>query len=122
MIVRVWEAEAKPDKTDRLLDILKTKVMPRLAATDGFISAEIARSLEGEGEDRVVVISRWRDEKAIAAYAGPLWRIRAPFVDFEMGDYMAHTSRVRHYVPVAEQRPLMEGTTPATPRAEDRPS
>jgi quinol monooxygenase YgiN len=111
MIVRMWEADVKPGKMERFLDILQTTIVPRLAATEGFISAEIVTSMQDE--QRVVVISRWRDEDAIAAYAGPLWRIRAPFVDFEVGDYLTRTSRVHHYRPVAVQQPVTSKARPA---------
>jgi quinol monooxygenase YgiN len=121
MIVRVWEADIKPGKADRFLDILENKIVPRLAATEGFVSAEIIRSVEGTGEDQVLVISRWRDEQAIAAYAGPLWRIRAPLVDFEVADYLSRTSRVRHYLPVAEQQPLVAEATDGPPGGETQP-
>jgi quinol monooxygenase YgiN len=121
MIVRVWEAEVKPGKTDRLLDVLKTKIVPRLAATNGFVHADIIRSVEGAGEDQILVISRWRDEQAIAAYAGPLWRIRAPLVDFEVADYLARPTRVRHYLPVGEQEPLVTEATAGTASAETQP-
>jgi hypothetical protein len=104
MIVRMWEADVTPGKMDRFLEVLQSSIVPRLAAADGFLSAEIVKSVQGD--ERVIVVSRWRDEQAIAAWAGPMWKIRAPYVDFEVARYLSRTSRVHHYAPVAVQEPI----------------
>jgi quinol monooxygenase YgiN len=111
MIVRVWEAEVKPGKMDQLLDLIRTTLLPRVAVMDGFLGIEFFRAMQGE--NGILTVSRWRDEEAIAAYAGPLWEFWTPKVDSLAADCLAHPSAVHHYVPVEIQQPV--AAEPADP-------
>jgi len=113
MIVRVWEAEVKPGQIDRLLDLIRTSLLPRVVAADGFLGVEFLRSLHDD--QKLVAVSRWRDEQALADYAGPLWEVWAPKVDSLGGDYLARPSHVHHYLPVDLQPPVAS-TSSATVR------
>jgi len=111
MIVRVLDAEVKPGKMDGFLDLIRTSLLPRVVASDGFLGIEFLRSVQGE--EQVLLVSRWRDEQALAAYAGPLWRVRAPLVDHVGADYLARTSHVHHYIPEEVQPPVTAENTSA---------
>jgi heme-degrading monooxygenase HmoA len=57
MIVRMWEAKAHPAEFAELLDWVYEAVVPALAAAPGHLGTEVFRS----GDERIVVLSRWRD-------------------------------------------------------------
>lgn len=46
--------------------------------------------------DSVLYVSRWRDEKALAAYAGEGWRDQPVVLPGEE-EYLAEPLRVRHF-------------------------
>jgi len=58
------------------------------------------RSWPMENERVAVVITRWRDEEALKAWAGPLWRRRPVLIDSDMTDYLAHSSKVSLFTPL----------------------
>lgn len=77
MIVRMWEARVAPGAESRVAGHL-APVLGELRTTDGCVGAEAFRSLadqSGEPDDRVVVISRWRDIASLEQAAGPGWRV-----------------------------------------------
>ncbi|WP_371483142.1 antibiotic biosynthesis monooxygenase [Kitasatospora sp. NBC_00315] len=98
MIVRIWAAQIVAGRMDDFCALLSTQVMPELRATDGCLGGEVLRSLTDEGP-RVLMISRWRDEDALRAYAGPMWRIRPVWAEDELR-YLAHPPEVAHYRPL----------------------
>lgn len=53
----MWEARARPAVFAELLDWVYEAVVPALAAAPGHAGTEVFRA----GDDRIVVISRWRD-------------------------------------------------------------
>lgn len=57
VIVRMWEAKARPESFGELLDWVYEAVVPALAAAPGHAGTEVFRS----GQERIVVISRWRE-------------------------------------------------------------
>ena len=98
MIVRMWEAHVTPDRVDEFCAQLTDRSIPALATLDGFLGAELLRSVSEE-DHRVVVLARWRDEAAIRAYAGAMWRIRPVWAEGEFRN-LEHPPVVSHFSPV----------------------
>lgn len=65
MIAVIFEVEPHPDKRDAYLD-LAASLKPLLEEVDGFISVERFESLTQPG--KILSLSIWRDEDAIAAW------------------------------------------------------
>lgn len=72
MIVRMWEARVRPERLAEVRDWIASTVWPAMVARDGFLGAELLRSCPHDA-DRLLLMSRWRDEAAVAAFAGPHW-------------------------------------------------
>jgi hypothetical protein len=53
--------------------------------------------LSYDGPPRLVVISHWPDEAALAAYAGPAWRTEAGPEATAVGDRLAGVPHVWHF-------------------------
>ncbi|GAA1153411.1 heme-degrading monooxygenase HmoA [Kitasatospora gansuensis] len=102
MIVRIWEAQVAPRRVDEFCTRLCDEVLPALRDTDGFEGAELLRSVT-ELDHRVLLLTRWRDEAAVRAYAGPMWRIRPVWAEGEFG-YLEHPPTVSHFRPTLLQR------------------
>ena len=64
------EGRAVPGAAEELAALLVAVAWPPMAATDGFLGGELYRS----DDERLVMVTRWRDEAAVEAYAGPGWR------------------------------------------------
>lgn len=71
MIVRVSEALVEPGAEEEFLRRLHKLVAGLPARYEGLIDHEVL--VDREDGRRVLYISRWRDEQALAAYAGPGW-------------------------------------------------
>jgi len=67
MIVVIFEVEPAKGRRQAYLDIA-ARLKPRLEAMDGFISIERFESLTTPG--KVLSLSFWRDEAAVAAWRG----------------------------------------------------
>jgi heme-degrading monooxygenase HmoA len=65
MYAVIFEVEPEPDHRDEYLDIA-AKLRPELEKLDGFVSIERFRSLSQEG--KILSLSFWRDEEAIARW------------------------------------------------------
>ena len=65
MYAVIFEVEAEPDRVQDYLDIA-ARLRPELEKIDGFISIERFRSLSHEG--KILSLSFWRDEEAIARW------------------------------------------------------
>lgn len=61
----IFEAEPAPDRVQDYLD-LAARLRPELEKIDGFISIERFQSLTHEG--KILSLSFWRDEEAIARW------------------------------------------------------
>ena len=97
MIVRIYHAEIAPGSEVEFFDLLRSKWLPTTMKAEGFLGIEFYRSVDGP--NTVVVITRWRDEAALEAWAGPLWRVRPvnPIESFQM---LTKTDRVQHFLSV----------------------
>lgn len=67
MIVVIFEVEPAPGRRQDYLDIA-TALRPELERIDGFISVERFESLSTPG--KLLSLSCWRDEAAVAAWRG----------------------------------------------------
>ena len=67
MIAVIFEVEPAPARRETYLDIAAA-LKPRLEAMDGFISVERFESLSTPG--KILSLSFWRDEAAVAAWRG----------------------------------------------------
>jgi heme-degrading monooxygenase HmoA len=67
MIAVIFEVEPRPDRRQDYLDIAAA-LKPRLEAIDGFVSIERFESLTTPG--KILSLSFWRDEAAVAAWRG----------------------------------------------------
>jgi heme-degrading monooxygenase HmoA len=65
MYAVIFEVEPEPDRFEEYLDIA-AKLRPELEKLDGFVSIERFRSLSQEG--KILSLSFWRDEEAIARW------------------------------------------------------
>lgn len=65
MIAIIFESRPHPDQRDRYLDAA-ARLKPLLADIDGFISVERFQSLTDP--DKILSISFWRDEEAVARW------------------------------------------------------
>jgi heme-degrading monooxygenase HmoA len=65
MYAVIFEVEPEPDRSAEYLDIA-AQLRPELEKIDGFISIERFRSLSREG--KILSLSFWRDEDAIARW------------------------------------------------------
>ena len=95
MIVRMREVRVRPGSLDAYLAWLADRGWPR---TDGFVRGERFRSYDGPDE-RVVEVTWWRDEAALAAWAGAAWRTDPQVGDGER-DLVARDPHVWHFVAV----------------------
>ena len=90
MITRMWEARAAD------ADALAEAMLAGLpTGADGYAGGDVYRSLDQPG--LVVVITNWRDEAALAAYAGEGWRTRADDAPVPLVEGEAH---VWHFAPI----------------------
>jgi len=65
MYAVIFEVEPEPDRLQDYLDIA-ARLRPQLEQIDGFISIERFRSLSQDG--KILSLSFWRDEQAIARW------------------------------------------------------
>ena len=98
MIVRMWEVRVVPGRLREFCDLLTEGLWGRLRGVDGFLGGELFAS--ADGEDRVVVLTRWRDQAALEAAAGPGWRTTALLTAAERG-FVVRPPHLWHFVPVS---------------------
>ncbi len=98
VIVRMFEARVLPGMLDEFVEFAVQHGWPAVAHADGFVSGELYRA-DSETEPRLVLISRWRDEAALAAFAGPDWR-SAPVVLPGAERFLARPPHVWHFTQV----------------------
>ena len=65
MIAVIFELEPRPGEREAYLE-LAAELKPRLEAVDGFVSVERFECLTTQG--RILSLSFWRDEAAVAAW------------------------------------------------------
>lgn len=69
-IVRLWRAEAAPDRVPVYLAHFEAEVAPRLLGTRGFLGARVVRRDVSEGVE-LLVATFWESSDALRAFTGP---------------------------------------------------
>ncbi|MFF0387751.1 antibiotic biosynthesis monooxygenase family protein [Kitasatospora sp. NPDC004615] len=95
MIIRIWEAQVSPLRVEEFCARLASTVLPGFDQWDGFLGGELLCALVDD-DHRVQMITRWRDEEALRAYAGPMWRIRPVWSEDELHE-LEHPPTVAHF-------------------------
>ena len=72
MITRISQARVRPERLDDFMAALLTLVTPFPERFDGLLDHEVLVDLDDPTV--VLYLSRWRDEAAVAEFAGPAWR------------------------------------------------
>lgn len=92
MIVRISHARIhpRPGLLDEFRDFIVEGTRDYVHR-DGFLGDEIL-----VGDNELYYISRWRDEAAVEAFAGPGWR-ETPVVLPAQARFLAEPLRVRHF-------------------------
>lgn len=62
----------RPGEGDALVTHVRTHVWPSVEAAPGFLGGEILRSF-ARADERLLLLTRWDSEQALAAYLGPSW-------------------------------------------------
>jgi heme-degrading monooxygenase HmoA len=93
----MWEARVRPGALDDLIALIR-RHWTDLSTVDGFVDGELYRADSGD-EPRLVLLTRWRDEAALAAAAGPGWRSAAVPLPGEEPLH-ARPPHVWHFTPV----------------------
>ena len=93
----MWEARVLPGLVDELVAWLRVDAWELMTAVDGFEGGELYRSFDGP--DRVVLITHWRDEAALAEFAGPDWRTEPVIGDADRS-FLAGAPHVWHFTAV----------------------
>ncbi|MFJ1702924.1 antibiotic biosynthesis monooxygenase family protein [Kitasatospora sp. NPDC088346] len=101
MIVRIWEAHVAPEHADEFCATLTAEALPQIVRTEGCLGGELLNAV-GEEDHRILMITRWRDEAALLAHAGPMWRIRPVWAEGQL-NFLEHPPKVAHYLPLSEQ-------------------
>lgn len=96
MIVRMEESRVVAGRVEEFCARLRATVLPRLADHDGFLGADLYRSYDGA--ERVVLVTRWRDEAALDRVAGPGWP-DSPLAAPAVRQLLARPPHVWHFVP-----------------------
>lgn len=100
MIARIWTAWTAPARAPAYAEHLRTHVLPRLRAIDGFAGGSLLRR-DADGETELVVMTRWRSLDAVRAFAGDDPAIAV--VDEAAAAVLTrYDTRVRHYEIVSE--------------------
>lgn len=69
MIARSWTGETSPERAPDYVRHLKAKVLPVMAAIEGYRGAYVLERERG-GRDEIVVITLWESMDAVRRFAG----------------------------------------------------
>jgi len=98
VIVRMSEARVLPGLLDQFVEFIVERAWPAMEAADGFVGGELYRA-DSASEPRLVLLTRWRDEAALAGFAGPDWR-STPVVLPDEQRFLARPLHVSHFTQV----------------------
>jgi heme-degrading monooxygenase HmoA len=100
VIARVWTARTTSAQAPAYAAHLRTRVLPKLHALDGYAGASLLRR-DADGESELIVVTRWRSMDAVRAFAGD--DAEAAVVEDEAAAVLSgYDARVRHYEIVVE--------------------
>lgn len=89
--MRISEAAVRPGMVEELREVIVTAVTEFPRRYDGLLSHEVISDAT-----TLLYLSRWRDEAALAAYAGPGWRDQPVMLPDEER-YLTQPLRIRHF-------------------------
>jgi heme-degrading monooxygenase HmoA len=70
MIIREWRGRAPSWKANEYPEHFRTKVLPELAHTMGFLGAHLGKRRIDDGMIEFLVLTRWRSMEAVQGFAG----------------------------------------------------
>jgi hypothetical protein len=70
VIIRVVTARVKPGRASHF-NALNRKQLPDMREQPGLVYVKLARRLEVDGSEEVVLFEEWRDPPSVYAWAGP---------------------------------------------------
>jgi heme-degrading monooxygenase HmoA len=70
MIIREWRGRASSSKANAYPEHFRTKVLPELFHTTGFLGAHLGRRRVDDGVIEFLVLTRWRSMDAVRGFAG----------------------------------------------------
>ena len=70
MIIRAWRGRAGRARTGAYPKHFHAAVVPELRQVPGFLGAQLARRVEGDAIE-FLVLTRWETMEAVRAFAGP---------------------------------------------------
>ncbi|QCR18461.1 hypothetical protein [Agrococcus sp. SGAir0287] len=95
-IVREWSALVETARVDEYLTFMRDTTYDRYVAIDGNLGTHIHSRDLGDGRTEVRVLSHWRDEAAIRAFAG--YDIQRPISYPDDDEFLLeHPQPVRHW-------------------------
>jgi len=95
-IVREWTALVETARVEEYLAHMRDTTYDRYVAIDGNLGTVIHVRELGDGRSEVRVLSHWRDEAAIRAFAG--YDIHRPLTYPDDDEFLLeHPQRVRHW-------------------------
>ena len=98
MLTRVSEALVKPGREQEFVARVRELVAGFPETYEGLLGHEVLVDLDDPR--RVRYVSRWRDEQALASYAGPGWRTD-PVTFPDEDEYLLRPLALRHFRHVA---------------------
>ena len=93
MIVRTSTARIRPGQEQAFRDVILATVADYPALHPKLIGHEVLVSLDGA---TLIYVSRWTDEDALVAFAGPGWR-DSPVTFPGESDYLTQPLVLEHY-------------------------
>ncbi len=94
MIIRIFRVRIYPEFREEFEGQFQKVSVQAVDGRDGFLSASIGKPSEW-APDEYVMISKWRDQKAIMDFSGETWN--QPHIPQGMGKFMAECW-LHHYV------------------------
>ena len=92
MIIRVSEAQVRPERFAAFRDMIVSAVREFPGRYPGLVDHEVLLA----PPDSLLYVSRWRSEEDLVDYAGEHWR-EEPVVLPGEDEYLVAPLRVRHY-------------------------
>ena len=93
MIIRTSTARIRPGKEQAFRDLIVAMVADFPGQYRGLVGHEVLVGLDGS---TLVYLSRWTDEDALVAFAGPGWR-DTPVTFPDESDYLTEPLALAHY-------------------------
>lgn len=94
MLTRVSEAFVRPGREREFVERVRALVETFPVKYDGLLGHDVL--VDADDPRRVQYVSRWRDEQALVAYAGPNWRTD-PVTFPDEDEFLVQPLTLRHF-------------------------